>query len=91
MQIIVTNVFWKMAAIKDGYIPGSIEMKGEFILDWLILFLALPCVKPAGNSITSFIHHTSVKTIKIRTRGGDGGSERTPGKLIGVQKHHQYY
>ena len=38
MQIIVTNVFWKMAAIEDGYIPGSIQMKGEFILDWLILF-----------------------------------------------------
>ena len=38
MQIIVTKVFSKMAAIEDGYIPGSIQMKGEFILDWLILF-----------------------------------------------------
>ena len=36
MQIIVSDVFRKMAAIEDGYIPGSIQMKGEFILEWLI-------------------------------------------------------
>ena len=38
MQIIVTKVFSKMAAIEDGYIPGSIQIKEEFILDRLILF-----------------------------------------------------
>ena len=57
MQIIVSKVFWKMAAIEDGYIPGSIQMKGEFILDWLILFGYPTGEKPAGNSITSFIYH----------------------------------
>ena len=62
-----------MAAIGDGYIPGSVQLNGRIHTRLAHSIWALPGVKPAGNSITNFNPHTSVETIKIGTRGGDGG------------------